>query len=181
MHVYVFTLLFVIYGTIKSKSKYGVVLAILIILVPVIILNLNVKPNQYVLSQSTIDSFLGSNMAVVSSFLGKIMQEFQFGNFEMLSVLGLKIQMFIAFAYTYHYLNWFSKTTVIGWQKAMSKKGFYTIISIWILSMVLYFYNFNTGFTALFFLSFLHVFLEFPLNVTTIRELFFVGRQKAKA
>ena len=41
---------------------------------------------------------------------------------------------------------------------------------LWLLSMGLYLANYKTGFIALYCLSFLHVFLEFPLN-----HLTFVG------
>ena len=34
------------------------------------------------------------------------------------SPAGLAIMRFIAFAYAYHYLNWFSKTAVIRWHAA---------------------------------------------------------------
>ena len=41
---------------------------------------------------------------------------------------------------------------------------------LWVLSLALYVWNYKTGFIALYCLSFLHVFLEFPLN-----HLTFVG------
>jgi hypothetical protein len=69
----------------------------------------------------------------------------------------------IAFAYTYHYLNWFSKTSVIKWY-AVPKKWLISIVLIWVFSVALYAYDYVTGLKALLFLSMLHVFLEFPLN-----------------
>ena len=87
---------------------------------------------------------------------------------------GLTIMRFIAFAYTYHYLNWFSKTTVIGWHK-VSKKRLLVIGGLWVASLALYGWNYKLGFDFLFCLSFMHVFLEFPLNgmsiVGTFKEL----------
>jgi hypothetical protein len=73
---------------------------------------------------------------------------------------------FIAFAYTYHYLNWFSKTKVIKWNQ-VSKKRMTIIIALWVFSVILYFISFQVGFYALFLLSLLHVFFEFPLNHRT--------------
>ena len=78
---------------------------------------------------------------------------------------------FIAFAYTYHYLNWFSKTSIIQWHKINTKKLIVLII-IWIFSVVLYYINYKLGFIVLLTLSFLHVFIEFPLNIISIREIF---------
>ncbi len=89
-----------------------------------------------------------------------------------LSTIALKMQIFIAFAYTYHYLNWFSKTKVIAWHK-IKKSRLITALCIWAGSVALYFYDYKLGLAALFFLSVLHVFLEFPLN-----HLTFVGIYK---
>lgn len=85
---------------------------------------------------------------------------------------GLKIQIFIAFSYTYHYLNWFSKISLIGWLKESSKKRIFSLIILWLLSLGLYFYNYQLGLTVFFFLSLLHVTLEFPLNIRSISEIF---------
>jgi hypothetical protein len=70
---------------------------------------------------------------------------------------------FIAFAYTYHYLNWFSKTSVIKWHD-VSKWRFFLVVALWLGSIALYFKDYDLGFKWLFFLSFAHVLLEFPLN-----------------
>lgn len=84
----------------------------------------------------------------------------------------VKAQIFIAFAYTYHYLNWFSKTSVIGWAKTLHPKKMIMVSGIWILSIALYLYNDQTGLMVLFILSMIHVLAEFPLNVLSIRTVF---------
>ena len=99
---------------------------------------------------------------------------------NILSEIGIRIQVFIAFAYTYHYLNWFSKTSIIGWKKSITKRKAYLIGFIWILAVSIYMYDFKTGYIALFFLSFLHVFLEFPLNIISIKEIFSLTRIKRR-
>jgi hypothetical protein len=73
---------------------------------------------------------------------------------------------FMAYAYTYHYLNWFSKTGIIRWHEA-SKRRLIAIVVVWIASAALYAYDWKIGFTALLGLSLAHVFLEFPLNWRT--------------
>jgi hypothetical protein len=54
-------------------------------------------------------------------------------------------------------------------------------IAIWLLSISLYIYDYNLGLQVLFFLSFLHVFLEFPLNVVSFtgigKEVFALSRK----
>jgi len=78
--------------------------------------------------------------------------------------------IYIAFAYTYHYLNWFSKTSVIGWHKINKKRALFIALG-WIASLLLYLINYELGLLALFFLSVTHVLLEFPLNHITLREI----------
>ena len=80
---------------------------------------------------------------------------------------GFIVMRFIAFAYTYHYLNWFSKTEVIGWHK-VPKVRFVGVITLWLIACGLYLYDYATGLSFLFFLSFTHVLLEFPLNITSV-------------
>ena len=77
-------------------------------------------------------------------------------DFLLLSKLGVKIQIFIAFAYTYHYLNWFSKTSIIGWKSSLTHKRTKYIIILWMASVGLYLYDYTTGIIALFFLSLLN-------------------------
>ena len=83
------------------------------------------------------------------------------------STFGIMLMRFIAFAYMYHYLNWFSKTEVIRWHK-VPKIRFAAVLLIWLAACCLYAYNYALGLSFLFFLSFTHVLLEFPLNMVSI-------------
>lgn len=76
----------------------------------------------------------------------------------------------VAFAYTYHYLNWFSKTRIIQWHK-MSKRGIATVAALYVLAMSVYAYDFKLGLSVLLFLSVLHVYLEFPLNWKSFKQI----------
>ena len=69
------------------------------------------------------------------------------------STPGILLMRFIAFAYLYHYLNWFSKTEVIRWHK-VPKVRFIAVIVIWIASCIVYLIDYGLGLTFLFFLSF---------------------------
>ena len=80
--------------------------------------------------------------------------------------LGVQIGRFIGFAYTYHYLNWFSKTSIIGWHE-VGKARIAAIVVLWLASIGLYALDYVTGLRWLLFLSLLHVLLEFPLNHRT--------------
>jgi len=90
--------------------------------------------------------------------------------FALNSNIGLQIQSLIAFAYTYHYLNWFSKTSIIKWHK-IDRRKLIAIIVIWLTSLGLYYYDYKVGLAILYFISVLHVILEFPLNIMVIKEL----------
>ena len=83
------------------------------------------------------------------------------------SEFGIMLMRFIAFAYLYHYLNWFSKTEVIRWHK-VPKVRFIIVIVVWLASSAFYAYDYSLGLSLLFFLSFSHVLLEFPLNIVSI-------------
>jgi hypothetical protein len=88
-------------------------------------------------------------------------------NYVFFSCFGIMLMRFIAFAYMYHYLNWFSKTEVIRWHK-VPKIRFVAVLLLWLTACALYAYNYSLGLSFLFFLSFTHVLLEFPLNMVSI-------------
>jgi hypothetical protein len=88
-------------------------------------------------------------------------------NTVFFSTIGIMLMRFIAFAYLYHYLNWFSKTEVIRWHK-VPKIRFAAVIILWLLACGAYAYDYSIGLNFLFFLSFTHVLLEFPLNIVSI-------------
>ena len=83
------------------------------------------------------------------------------------STIGIMLMRFIAFAYLYHYLNWFSKTEIIRWHQ-VPKLRFAAVILLWVVASVFYAYDYSLGLSLLFFLSFSHVLLEFPLNIISI-------------
>jgi hypothetical protein len=64
-------------------------------------------------------------------------------------------------------LNWFSKTEVIRWHQ-VPKLRFAAVILLWVVASVFYTYDYSLGLSLLFFLSFSHVLLEFPLNIISI-------------
>jgi hypothetical protein len=167
-----------IYGQIKAKSNPGIVSVILLIAAPLIILFLDIRPTTYLMSDFIENTYSRSGFlslnTLIANFFGQVNESY----FNSLSSVAIKIQIFIAFAYTYHYLNWFSKTSIIGWKSSLTNKRLKYIIILWLCAVGLYFYDYVTGLTALFFLSLLHVVLEFPLNVITIRELIKVGVRK---
>ncbi|WP_434037208.1 hypothetical protein [Formosa sp. 4Alg 33] len=178
IHVYVFTLFFIFYGALKSRSKYGFYLGIILFTIPFIISYIPIKYLNYNPSEETIQTFFNTDMISLSEIVSKLLNGFKDDKFLPLSELGIRIEIFIAFAYTYHYLNWFSKTSIIGWKDTISKQKVLLILLIWVASVGLYIYDFKIGLIALFFLSYLHVLLELPLNLITIKGLLFLSKFK---
>lgn len=79
------------------------------------------------------------------------------------SAPGLAVMRFIAFAYLYHYLNWFSKTSIIKWNRISHPRAF-AIAALWLAAVGLYASGSRPGSSLVLSLSFLHGFLELPLN-----------------
>jgi hypothetical protein len=172
IHVYIFTGLFILYGALKSRSTSGYFSFAVFLLCP--LLFVFVSSATFIISpyaQKTYYYFQIVNEKVYQLFSSPNIQVPDVRTALYESSLGIKIMRFIAFAYTYHYLNWFSKTTVIKWHR-ISKLRMGIIVLLWGISIGLYAYDYKLGFDWLFFLSVLHVFLEFPLNHTSFIGIF---------
>ena len=172
IHVYLFTLLFVVYGTIKKANVFGKMEVITLVVIPLLIALIPINSKNYILSVETLTIFKESKFGDINNSVGEILGAANKDLDEfIISSAGVKIQIFIAFAYTYHYLNWFSKVSLIGWLKDTSLKNQVYLLVIWTFSLTLYYYDYRLGLTALTFLSMLHVILEFPLNILSIKGI----------
>lgn len=172
IHVYLFTMFFMIFGTLQSGSKSGVFAIIALIIAPFIIFFSTIDAQTYEVGGYATGTFTTLGFGNIHKQFHAFFNPGQQASFSYLSVLGIKTQIFLAFAYTYHYLNWFSKTTVIGWHRNLSHKKIAVVLAIWVMCISLYAYDYRTGMIALTFLSLLHVILEFPLNITCIKAIF---------
>lgn len=171
LHVYLFTLIFVISGWKKDKNRLKLFSAVLVILVPVMIIYIPLTFGNYQVSDSVQRIFLESNFQQLHFFMSSILhlERMTPANYQ---ICLFKIQVFVAFCYTYHYLNWFAKTSVIGWAKKLNTTSGLVLLIGWLLAIAVYAYDTRTGFATLFLLSILHVFCEFPLNFIAIQSLF---------
>lgn len=168
IHVFVFTGVFILFGALKSKSKSGY-LSFAIFLLCALSFFL-IEPDHFgkiagSYAREAYQNFRLLNVTLYEAVgFGKLDQD---AESLFSSAQAVVVMRFIAFAYTYHYLNWFSKTTVIRWNN-VSRFRLSVILVLWILSVGLYAFSYEIGFYALFLLSILHVFLEFPLNHLSI-------------
>jgi hypothetical protein len=171
IHVYFFTMLFMLYGALKSKSSTGKISVLVMLFCGVIVFLYDPSFIQYKISDY-------AKMSYDASFLE--LNKFLFSDFNLgdssdnniyNSQIGIMIGRFIAFAYTYHYLNWFSKTSIIQWHK-MAGLNMAVVGIIWVVSIAIYLADYQLGLRVLIFLSFLHVCLEFPLNWQSLIGVF---------
>ncbi len=172
VHVYLFTLLFMYFGYTKNKTFYGRLSIVLLLICPLLILISTPQlPQSYQLSPYIVQAVYDSGIGELVLRIAELLNVHTYGTLDITTSNAVKIMTFISFAYTYHYLNWFSKTSIIGWSRNLTKQKTYAILLIWIGVIILYKYNFNYGLVLLFFFSTLRVLLEFPLNITTIKAL----------
>lgn len=178
VHVFVFTGLFILIGALKSRSISGVSSLVVFCLCALsfFIFGANdTAGNVGALARKIYAAFTQLNYSLMTPFSQQNLsvpanawQFVIFVNFKLYqSPLALAIMRLIAFAYTYHYLNWFSKTSIIQWHN-IPRSRFIGVIVIWIASLGVFACNYQLGLRCLFFLSFTHVLLEFPLNHLTI-------------
>lgn len=185
IHVFVFTGLFMLYGALKGRSKSGYLTCAVFALCPLLFLVITPEAKP------------------ISSYVARYYPMFHVLNVEILKLIntdlfqtftppiaavyksgpGLIVMRCIAFAYTYHYLNWFSKTSVIKWHQ-VPKRQLLTVGGLWAVSVAFYLYDYKIGFHVLYLLSILHVFLEFPLNHVSIigigKEIAIMGKQQTR-
>jgi hypothetical protein len=166
IHVFVFTAAFILYGALRGKSRSGILSLVVFALCVV---------SFFVFASNEIGSNAGeyvrNSYGSFSTLNAELIKFFKLGPGTSLreiyeSGAGLIVMRLIAFAYTYHYLNWFSKTSIIKWHE-ISKVRAFTIVGLWLISLGIYTYSYQTGMLMLYFLSVLHVMLEFPLNHQT--------------
>jgi hypothetical protein len=202
VHVFVFTGFFILYGALKSRSQSGLISFIVFIVCPILLFILFKDRTFIEVTKYGKDSYQAAGEGFFTTnreFLEKLfhidfpqlkdaagnllyyelpdgsqMAASDYTNAPQVvfhSQAGILLMRFIAFAYTYHYLNWFSKTEIIKWHK-VPKARFIGVIILWIVSLVLYGVNYALGLRWLYFLSFCHVLLEFPLNVVSITGIY---------
>jgi hypothetical protein len=175
VHVLVFTGAFVLFGALKARSVSGVLsLAVFIACT----LSFFVLAPDWAGGTS---AFIRTSYQPFELLNGQLIGLFGLGQGGALadiyaSPAGLTVMRLIAFAYTYHYLNWFTKTSVIGWHR-IPKLRAGAILALWIAAVAVYAYSYVLGFVVLYALSVLHVMLELPLNHQSFAG---IGRELAR-
>ncbi|MGZ5431494.1 MAG: hypothetical protein ACXWH7_01105 [Thermoanaerobaculia bacterium] len=160
IHVLIFTAAFVLYGALKRKS--GSALGSLGIFAACI--------GSFFLIRTPPVLAASAGVREVYAFFAPLNEQlialFGLDGDIHDSAAGAAVMRLIAFAYAYHYLNWFSKTSIIGWHRVTKLRGT-AILVAWSVAVALYAFDYTTGLSVLYVLSVLHVLLEFPLDHQT--------------
>jgi hypothetical protein len=166
IHVAIFTGAFILHGALRNRSVPGYLsLAVFAGCMAACLL----LPFDEAAAQpdgQTLAMYMESNFAVLNASLYQLGHGSS-GMLEINSDVGLRIQSLVAFAYTYHYLNWFSKARIIRWHEAPRSWIVCSIVT-WVAAVALFAWDYRTGLFALLFLSLLHIFVEFPLDYRTV-------------
>ena len=187
-HVFLFTGMFILIGALRGRSFSGLLSLLVFASLAVGLLLWHPDHVGYLASSYVRDSYgvlkedgtSSSPFIAINYYVIRAFHLHDFGNpsgdlgayvhaandFLYQNPFALSFMSFVAFAYTYHYFNWFSKTSVIGWHEIPRRRAA-AILALWGISLALYACNYSLGLRWLFFLSFTHVVLEFPLNQIT--------------
>lgn len=160
IHVYLLTALFMLNGALKNRSPLGFVAVALLLVCGLSFFNEVWQIRPMAMSATTYNHSL-----YFRSIATDALHFFHLSDNDPQLLQWIR---FIAFAYFYHYLNWFSKTRVIQWHTISAGRAA-LLVTLYLLSLSLYAYDYSLGFMALIFLSFTHVILEFPLDFLMIK------------
>jgi hypothetical protein len=177
VHVFFFTWIFMVNGAIRTQGA-GMrrwVNPVLMLAVTTILL---VLPMHYgapgrVWLRMEADSF-GPTLQVMARSLHHTMT--LDGGIASDPLVAGMLRIF-AFAYMFHYLNWFGKKDLLGWHR-ISGRTWAVIGILYVISVGLYGWNFRVGFMVANFLSLLHVLMEFPLDWTALGFVLFRWRRE---
>lgn len=169
IHVFVFTAMFVLHGALRTRSMSA--MASLGVMIACAVSFFVVTPGVRLPAASLRDIYV-----FFAPLNTQLLQLFGYATRDVFgSRGGVAVMRFIAFSYTYHYLNWFSKTSIIKWHE-VSRARAATIIVLWLGAVGVFAYDYRVGISVLYALSLLHVMLEFPLNHRTLLAMIHPSR-----
>ena len=172
IHVFIFTGAFILLGALRSRSRSSLVSMAIFILCAMSCFCLPMAPVHQVTSyaRALYAPFERLNWTLMSA-LNPVSANSNDPLYQ--SAQGLAVMRFIAFAYLYHYLNWFSKTSIIKWNRIAPPRAA-ALGLLWMASLWVYAHHGQGGAMLLASLSYAHGFLEMPLDHQTFLR---IGRE----
>jgi hypothetical protein len=177
VHVFFFTWTFAVSGALRARDGLRAkwMNPVLMLVLPLVLVCLPLHPSQpggfWLRAESM--SFL----SIHSKLAGDLHHTVALNATMMDDAVIVGVLRIFAFAYLFHYLNWFSKTEILQWHRT-SRRTWIAIAGIYVAYLASFGISFRCGFLISSFLSLLHVLLEFPLNWHTLR---FVAGESASA
>lgn len=168
IHVFIFTSAFILYGALKHKSITGIASLVVYALCTAIIFISVPSPSSTVLAPGVIDLYYYQadiHMSLVSllHFPTVGPDNYDMDSLIFYSPTGIMVMRFIAFAYMYHFLNWFSKTSIIKWHET-KRVVLFSVFGLWIGILILYWIDLPMSLSIIYTFGLFHVILEYPLN-----------------
>jgi len=162
IHVFIFTGAFILLGALKSRSRVAVLSLLVFACCAIVAATITAPffaPTERVRQLYRGFELLNKELLVLSGRPQSVYES-----------VGIGVMRLISFAYLYHYLNWFSKTSIIKWHEVPRSRAV-AILGLWLTGELVYLYDYRLGLGMFYILSMLHVFLEFPLNHQTFVEI----------
>lgn len=160
IHVSIFTFAFLCLGARKTRNPISITAVVMWLLAVLFI----------VLMPPEVIVYFPENFASQSRIFDEVATAMGANAAHRLDASWAAAYGLLTFCYTYHYINWFTKTELLQWHKIPPARWL-VIIILYLLALMLYLQDYWTALKIFVFLSGLHVFLEFPLNVQTFRAL----------
>ena len=160
LHVFLFTALFMLLGALKNRAMLSYINTAVFVGISGLLLILPSKSMVFPQFVAEYYQYFDGIARVISTAFA-----------TDVTTTVFHLATFLSFTYTYHYLNWFSKTSVIAWHKISGKRAA-VIVTFYVLSVGIYLYDYRLGLSVLLTLSFLHVVLEFPLNFKSAQGIY---------
>jgi hypothetical protein len=117
IHVYFFTILFMWHGAKISNGRTGYYPLILTIGFPIFLMMVPIEPNNYYFDPFWKAIYTENQLYKFAQNFSYLIGNTDFSTFYFYEVMEIKLMIFVAFSYLYHYLNWFSKTSIIKWNE----------------------------------------------------------------
>lgn len=160
VHIFVFTGGFVLTGALRNRSGVGGISFVLFVTIPMVLLFMPVGVGAH-----APPPVLAAAVAPFAALRDQLGAMFGFSAGELSG-----IDRFLGWGYSYHYLNWFSKTRLIGWHRSTyTRLG--AVGVAWLACVAFYAIDYTTGFVVVGLVGMLHVVLELPLDVRTFAGL----------
>ncbi len=168
IHVFIFTSAFILFGALKHKSKTGIASLLVYTVCTALIFLFTPSASDATLNPTVINLYYYQadiHMSLVSilNFPTIGPDNYDLDNLIFYSPAGITVMRFIAFTYMYHFLNWFSKTSIIKWHEN-SRFVLVGVFSVWIGVLILYWIDLSLSLNIIYVLGIFHVILEYPLN-----------------